>query len=187
MAFSSYVCYQKTHRSALDCTVEGQPMGMSESCFVRVVGGTLNRTFTLDNNGVTAINLPPNITFNVYGELVHSGTQIFRGTTSFTTISGTVSANVDLQSYPTDTGTVTCFISDGTNTSQVACDGTATDGSGTYTSFTTDPTTLIGSFEYVSDELVTVSANIQGFTETQTIDTSLLAGALSVQLTANVG
>jgi len=171
----------------LTCTVEGQPMGMSESCFVRVVGGTLNRTFTLDNNGVTAINLPPNITFSVYGELVHSGTQIFRGTTSFTTISGTVSANVDLQSYPTDTGTVTCFISDGTNTSQVACDGTATDDSGTYTSFTTDPTTLIGSFEYVSDELVTVSANIQGFTETQTIDTSLLAGALSVQLTANVG
>lgn len=180
--------YKQDDRASfiLNCTREGQVLSAAENCFVRVVGGTLNRSFTLDSSGVTAINLPPNITFNVFADLVPAGNPIFRGTTSFTTISGTVSATVDLQPYPTDVGTVTCFISDGTNTAQVACSGTATGSTGTYETFTTDALTNSAQFSYVSDETVTVTANIQGFSENVVVDTSLLAGALNVQLTTVV-
>ena len=181
--------YKEEDRASfvLNCTREGQLLAVDESCFVRVVGGTLNRSFTVDNGGVTAINLPPGVTFDVYADLIHTGSQIFRGTTSFTTVPGSVSVTVDLLPYPTDTGSVSCFITDGASTAQVACTGTATGDTGTYEVFSTDPGTLIGQFEYVSGELVTVAANIQGFGATQTVDTSLLAGPLNIQLTASVG
>lgn len=180
--------YKEDDRASfeLNCTREGQTLTASENCLVQVVGGTLNRSFTLDSAGVTAINLPPNVTFNVYADLVPAGDPIFRGTTSFTTISGTVSATVDLQPYPTDIGTVSCFISDGTNTAQVSCSGTAVGSTGTYEYFSTDPLTNSAEFSYVTDETVTVTANIQGFSENMVVDTSLLAGALNVQLTAVV-
>ena len=180
--------YKQDDRASfvLNCTREGQILTAAENCFVRVVGGTLNRSFTLDSAGVTAINLPPNVTFNVYADLVPAGNPIFRGTTSFTTVPGTVNATVDLQPYPTDIGTVTCFITDGTNTAQVSCSGTANGTTGTYEYFSTDPLTNTAEFSYVTDETVTVTASIQGFTESAVIDTSLLAGALNVQLTAVV-
>ncbi|MBE0484424.1 MAG: carboxypeptidase regulatory-like domain-containing protein [Bacterioplanes sp.] len=165
----------------LQCTREGQPLAYDESCLVTLSNLTLHRQANVGSNGLTVINANPNIEYLVSARLQHTGNQIFRGTTTFTTISGHTSVVVDVTPLDTEEGTIRCFVNNGTQLLASSCNGNIVGDQSGYTSFYQQSSYAIP-FQYVPGETVDVTAWVQDFLKTTTVDTSLVAGVLTIDL-----
>lgn len=164
----------------LTCTREGQLLSNDENCRVTLSGSTISRDHSVGPSGLTVLNVNPGLELNALAVLVHSGYQIFRGDVKFTTISGHVDVNIDLNPVPTDFGRINCYVDNGSRLLSTSCSGTLYGSLSGTDYFSKDGLDASG-FSFIKGEELTISAYIQDSYIQKVVDTSSLAGFLNVE------
>lgn len=169
----------------LHCTREGQALAANESCNVQLKGSSVNRNHVVGSSGLTVVNANPGVDLQVNAALVHGGNQMFRGNTSFTTISGHMDVTVDLQPVSTAMGYINCFVDDGVKKVASACSGNVSGSVSWYKYFISDSVAPVP-VVYVPGETLTFNVDIQDIYQQRVVNTASVVGTLNLDFTVRL-
>lgn len=169
------------------CLKDGQPLASDENCQITVASTTINREFNASTAGVTAINTAPNVTYSVIGNMT-SGSSLWTGSTTFTSVAGSNEVNVDLALTPTKTGYVQCRVINDAITNIVPC-FTAVSSDSMAEQFI-DASEFINyraPFSYVQGDVLTLSSFVgEDYNRSTLIETAGVNGTLDIEVVFDI-
>ncbi len=115
--------YKQEDRASffLTCTKNGQQLTASESCLVTAKTNGYSRSYSLGYEGITAINLPPDLNLTISARVFSDDGDLYLGSKSFTTRTQGNDVVVNTTLDGTLTGEISCFLKDGLKIVRSGC------------------------------------------------------------------
>ena len=162
----------------LNCLINGSQIGPQENCNVSLSADGIYRTTSIGREGVTIVNLAPGIELTANARARAINGDLYTGQTSFTTVPGNISVNVNLSYTGEGAAFISCTVTDGSVVRPVECFGsTVRDDGGHSTLLDSNNSNSPVRVPLVEGEPVNLLLSLQGNIVTDTIN---VAGAPSV-------
>ena len=169
------------------CLKDGQPLASDENCQITAASTTINREYNASTAGVTALNTAPNVTYSVIGNMT-TGSSLWTGSTTFTSVAGSNEVNVDLALTPTKTGYVQCRVINNAVTSIAPCFTViSSDSMGVQIVDASEFINYRAPFTYVQGDVLTLSTSVgENFNRSTFIETAGVNGTLDIEIVFDV-
>ena len=161
----------------LNCMLNGSLIGPQDSCSVSLSADGIYRTTSIGSDGLTIVNIAPGMTLTANARLRSSSGDLYTGQTSFTTVPGNISVNLNLGYTGEGFAFISCTVTNGSTVRPVECFGsTVRDDGGHSTLLNSNNSNSPVRVPIVQGEPVNLLLSLQGNIVTDTIN---VAGAPS--------
>jgi hypothetical protein len=162
----------------LNCLINGSQMGPLDNCNVSLSADGIYRSTSVGRDGVTIVNVAPGIELTAKARVRAINGDLYTGRTSFTTVPGNNSVNLDLGYTGEGNAFISCTVTDGATVRPVECFGsTVRDDGGHSTLLNSNSSNSPVRVPIVQGEPVNLLISLQGNIVTDTIN---VAGAPTV-------
>ncbi len=162
----------------LNCLINGSQMGPLDNCNVSLSAVGIYRSTSVGRDGVTIVNVAPGIELTAKARVRAINGDLYTGRTSFTTVPGNNSVNLDLGYTGEGNAFISCTVTDGATVRPVECFGSTVRGDGGHsTLLNSNSSNSPVRVPIVQGEPVNLLISLQGNIVTDTIN---VAGAPTV-------